>query len=93
MGRNVTFNLDDDLLKAARLYALEADTTLTDIVRDHLQSLTWTDAKKRSWNARFRALRTESGMSFPGGFVSKEELHGKAPRPDGHEHPALRGNR
>lgn len=92
MGRNVTFNLDDDLLKAARLYALEADTTLSDIVRDHLMALTWSDAHKADWNARFRALRQRSDMSFPDGFASKEEMHGKSPRPDGYEHSSLRGH-
>ena len=92
MGRNVTFNLDDDLLKAVRMYALEADTTLSDIVRDHFVALTWPDGKKADWNQRFKALRERSGMSFPDGFMSKEELHGTAPRPDGHQHPPLRGD-
>ncbi|MGB6231601.1 MAG: hypothetical protein WBF53_15910 [Litorimonas sp.] len=94
MGRNVTFNLDDDLLKAARLYALEADTTLSDIVRDHLVALTWSDEKKSDWNQRFRALRKRSQMRFPDGFLSKEEMHGpsdvEGAGPDGHEHPPLR---
>lgn len=90
MGRNVTFNIDDDLLKAARLYALETDTTLSDIVRDHLVSLTWSDEKKAGWNQRFRALRKRSDMTFPDGFLTKEQMHGKEPGPDGHEHSALR---
>jgi len=92
MGRNVTFNLDDDLVKAARLYALEADTTLSDIVRDHLVALTWSDAKKSDWNRRFGALRDRSKMTFEDGFLSKEDMHGKGPGSDGHEHPSLRSH-
>ena len=36
---NITLSLDDDLVKKVRKIALERDTTLTGLVRDHLEKL------------------------------------------------------
>ena len=40
MKRNTTFNLPDDLIQRAKVYAAEHDTTLTAIVRSHLEQVT-----------------------------------------------------
>jgi hypothetical protein len=36
---NITLSLDDGLVKQARKIAVEQDTTLTGLVRDHLEKL------------------------------------------------------
>ncbi len=41
---NVTLSLDDELIKKVRKIAVERDTTLTGLVRDHLEKLAAEDA-------------------------------------------------
>jgi predicted transcriptional regulator len=36
---NITLSLDDELVKKVRKIAVERDTTLTGIIRDHLEKL------------------------------------------------------
>ena len=43
MLRNTTFNLPDDLVSRAKAYAASHGTTLTAIVRDHLEAVTLDD--------------------------------------------------
>jgi plasmid stability protein len=43
MLRNTTFNLPDDLVSRAKAYAASHGTTLTAIVRDHLEAVTVDD--------------------------------------------------
>lgn len=40
MNRNTTFNLPEDLIQRAKAYATEHGTTVTAIVRRHLQQVT-----------------------------------------------------
>jgi hypothetical protein len=47
---NLTLRIDDDLLARARRYAADRGTTVAEIVRDHLQSLT--DVHDRAEAAR-----------------------------------------
>jgi serine/threonine protein kinase HipA of HipAB toxin-antitoxin module len=39
MTRNLTMAIDEDLLKKARKIAVEKNTTLTGLIRDHLNNL------------------------------------------------------
>jgi predicted transcriptional regulator len=41
---NITLSLDDDLVKKVRKIAVERDTTLTGLVREHLEKLAVEDA-------------------------------------------------
>jgi hypothetical protein len=40
MKRNTTFNLDDELVQRGKAYAATHGTTLTALVRDHLEKVT-----------------------------------------------------
>jgi predicted transcriptional regulator len=57
---NVTLSLDDDLVKKVRKIAVDRDTTLTGLIRDHLQALAATDAvsgrKRREQQALERSF-------------------------------------
>jgi hypothetical protein len=41
---NVTLSLEDELVKKVRKIAIERDTTLTGLIRDHLESIAASDA-------------------------------------------------
>lgn len=57
---NITLSLDDELVKEVRKIAVERDTTLTGIVRDHLQEL----ATEHAASGRKRRERTLLEQSF-----------------------------
>jgi plasmid stabilization system protein ParE len=54
---NVTLSLDDDLVKEVRKIAVERDTTLTGLVRAHLQELAAEHAKSGSKRREIEELR------------------------------------
>jgi hypothetical protein len=54
---NVTLTLDDDLVKAVRKIAVERDTTLTGLVRAHLQELAAEHANSGRKRRELEALR------------------------------------
>ena len=57
---NVTLSLDDDLVRRVRKIAVDRDTTLTGLIRDHLQALAAADAvsgrKRREQQALERSF-------------------------------------
>lgn len=57
---NITLSLDDDLVKELRKIAVERDTTLTGIVRDHLEKL----AAEHAASGRKRRERAALERSF-----------------------------
>jgi hypothetical protein len=57
---NITLSLDDDLVKEVRKIAVERDTTLTGLVRAHLQEL----AAEHSQSGRKRREIEELRRSF-----------------------------
>jgi hypothetical protein len=61
---NITLSLDDDLVREVRKIAVERDTTLTGLVRAHLQELAAEHAKSGRKRRELEALE----RSF-------EELH------------------
>src|ERR1035437_3288281 len=54
---NITFSLDDNLVKEVRKIAVERDTTLTGLVRAHLQELAAEHAKSGRKRRELEALR------------------------------------
>lgn len=52
----MTFSLPDDLLRSAKIYAAEHDTTVTSLVRDLLQEKLDTDARSRAAAKKLLAL-------------------------------------
>jgi len=65
---NITLSLDDDLVKQVRKIAIDRNTTLTGIIRDHLHHIVEED---EATGARRRQveefLRTVEELSFPMG--------------------------
>jgi hypothetical protein len=57
---NITLSLDDDLVRKVRKIAVERDTTLTGLVRDHLEKL----AVEDSASGRRRREREALERSF-----------------------------
>jgi hypothetical protein len=60
---NITLSLDDDLVKEVRKIAVERDTTLTGLVRAHLQELAAEHAKSGRKRRELEALE-ESFKQF-----------------------------
>jgi hypothetical protein len=60
---NITLSLDDDLVKEVRRIAVERDTTLTGLVRAHLQELAAEHAKSGRKRRELQALE-ESFKQF-----------------------------
>lgn len=54
---NITLSLDDNLVKEVRKIAVERDTTLTGLVRAHLQELAAEHAKSGRKRRELQALR------------------------------------
>jgi hypothetical protein len=54
---NVTLSLDDDLVKKIRKLAVENDTTLTGLIRKHLEALAAEDAVSGRKRREREALR------------------------------------
>ena len=54
---NITLSLDDDLVREVRKIAVERDTTLTGLVRAHLQELAAEHAKSGRKRREIEALR------------------------------------
>jgi plasmid stability protein len=74
--RNVTFNLPVDLIRQAKIYAAEHDTTVNAIVRDLLKEKMTAEARTRAAAERFLKL-AEHGpcSSVDPSSIRREELY------------------
>jgi len=75
---NITLSLDDDLVKEVRKIAVERDTTLTGLVRAHLQELAAEHAKSGRKRRELEALeRSFERFQFNIGKRTwrREDLH------------------
>ncbi|MBZ5623634.1 MAG: CopG family transcriptional regulator [Acidobacteriia bacterium] len=75
---NITLSLDDDLVKRVRKIAVERDTTLTGLVRDHLEKLAVEDAASGRGRREREALeRSFEKFQFRVGKRTwkREDLH------------------
>jgi plasmid stability protein len=68
--RHFTMNIDDGLLQAAKLRALQTKRTVSDIVRDLL-------AKEVGWSGETRSAPIDDGKAFP---VLHAYSEGRIPR-------------
>jgi hypothetical protein len=70
---NLTITIDDELLKRARLKALEQGTSVNAILRRHLETFVGKESREEAW-ARFLELaRNSKSGSGPGGRKWKRE--------------------
>jgi plasmid stability protein len=74
--RNITFSLPADLVRQAKVYAAEHDTTINSLVRELLQEKLTREGRARAAADRLLAL-AERGPYFTTdpGSIRREELH------------------
>jgi len=75
---NLTLSINDDLLKRARIHALEQDTSVNALVRDYLENLVARRGDSpQSGMAQFLALAksTHAGSGPEGRTWTRDELH------------------
>jgi hypothetical protein len=76
MMANLTLTIDGELLKRARMRALERDTSVNALVRDYLETLTGVDRTKDAIDA-FIGLAEDSdaGSGPEGRSWTREDLY------------------
>ncbi len=75
---NVTMSFDDELLKQARMVAIEHDTSLTGLIRAHLQALVEREkVLKESSVAELHSLYARSEAVVGKRNWSRDDLHGR----------------
>ena len=76
MERNITFNLPADLVRQAKIYAAEHDTTMNALVRQLLQDALSRDSRARAAADRLLALADQGPyFTIDPGSVRREDLH------------------
>jgi biotin-(acetyl-CoA carboxylase) ligase len=73
---NLTLSIDDELLKRARIHALEQDTSVNTLVRDYLENLV-AERSPRSGMAEFLvvARSVHAGSGKRGRTWTRDELY------------------
>jgi plasmid stability protein len=74
--RNITFSLPEDLVRDAKIYAAQHDTTINSLVRELLREQVSGDAQARAAAERFLAL-ADRGPYFTAdpASIRREELY------------------
>jgi plasmid stability protein len=74
--RNITFNLPTDLVRHAKVYAAEHETSINALVRELLQETLTREGRARAAADRLLAL-ADQGPYFTTdpGSIRREELH------------------
>jgi len=73
--KNITLSVDERVLASARRYAVERNTTLNGIVREHLTLLAEKEDRARGARNRIRALSRSSPARTGTKSWSREDLH------------------
>ncbi len=75
-ARNITFNLPADLIREAKIYAAQHDTTVNALVRELLEEKVNARARARAAAERFLQLAAEGPYSdVDPGTIRREELY------------------
>ena len=76
---NVTLAIDEDMLKRARIRALEEGTSVNAVVRAHLERYARQDVQRSALDRVVDAARDSTAASGQGGRRwTREELHDRA---------------
>ena len=74
--RNITFSLPADLIRKAKVYAAEHDTTINTLVRELLAEALSRESRARAATARLLAIANRGPYSIVDpGTIRREELH------------------
>ena len=75
---NVTMSFDDELLKQARMIAVEQDTSLTGLIRAHLEALVEKEKVLKELSiAELQTVFAHSEAVVGRRTWSREDLHGR----------------
>jgi plasmid stability protein len=75
-ARNLTLNLPSPLIRQAKVYAAEHDTTLNALVRELLQDALSREDRARAAANRLLAIANHGPyFTIDPGSISREELH------------------
>lgn len=73
---NLTITVDEWVLKKARIRALEEDTSVNAVLREHLERYSGVSRERREAWRRIQELARESGFGSGGeGLPKREELY------------------
>jgi plasmid stability protein len=73
---NLTLSIDDDVLRRARIRALERGTSVNAIVRDYLTDFAGTDRARRAVQGFVEIAERSTAGSGPGGRTwAREDLY------------------
>lgn len=73
---NVTFSVDDDLLRKARRLALDRDTTVTQLLREFLEKLVASESSTAKQRAEeFRRVADRLARDAGGFKFDREEIY------------------
>ncbi len=79
---NVTLAVDDEVLKRARIRALEQGTSVNAVIRDYLASYAGQDSRRAALDRVAAAAPESRASSGPEGRTwTREELHDRARLP------------
>ena len=89
--RNLTLAIEDDLLKAARRYAAEHDTTVNAMIRSYLRQVTLRENRLKQAKEELRKLSESSAARLgPDYRWNRDEIYEERLFP-GHKRSDLRG--
>lgn len=72
---NLTITIDDEVLKRARMRALQENTSVNALVRDYLEKYAGSKRQRRQAVADLLRLSQESGSRRGSSTWSRDELH------------------
>jgi plasmid stability protein len=70
---NLTLSIDDDVLRRARIRALEQNTSVNAVVREFLASYAGTEDRERARREILKLAKASNASSGPGGRKWKRE--------------------
>lgn len=73
--KNITLNVDEDVLKAVRRYAAERDRTVNSLVREFLGEIASRTSRVAAARRKIRALSLRSTARVGDATWTREQLH------------------
>jgi hypothetical protein len=73
--KNITLAVDEDVLAAARRYAVERNSTVNALVREHLSDIARREDRARGARARILELSNRSRLRLGRKTWTRQELH------------------
>ena len=77
MTKNITLAIDETILVEARRYALEHDTTVNALVREHLEQIARNQTRVKQAMRELREMSDRSTAEVGPITWTRDELHGR----------------